>query len=223
MSDNRKIVNKKLSTSSRKWVERHISDSYVRLARKDGYVSRAAYKLIEMQKRFNLIKCGDVVLDLGAAPGSWSQIASTIVTKGGVVVALDLLPIKSQVHTLYVQGDCYDDAVFEKIFKEFALCTKEIGTGGFFANVILSDMSPNLSGCKTSDHLKCLALCERVIEIANKFLVRGGSVVMKFFQGSEQQKFLQTLGTLFHKIRLCKPEASRSESCEVYIVALNKR
>ncbi len=220
--DERKVENRTLSKSSRKWVERHISDPYVRLSRKDGYLSRAAYKLIEMQERFRLMKAGDIIVDLGASPGSWSQVASKIVAKHGMVVAVDLLPMKAQTACVFIQGNCKEDEIIEKIIQAVNSHKGQKYTEGGFANLILSDMSPNMSGCKNTDHLRCMNLCEAVLEISNKALIKGGAVVMKFLQGSEQKDFLQILKSRFQKVKLCKPEASRVESCEVYIIGLGK-
>jgi 23S rRNA (uridine2552-2'-O)-methyltransferase len=220
-----KVENRNLSKSSRKWVERHISDPYVHLARKDGYLSRAAYKLIEMQERFRIIKCANIVLDLGAAPGSWSQIVSKIVApKNGLVVSVDLLPMKAQYDACtFIQGDCKDEETIRQIASTVSDFHKEqLGKDAEFVNVILSDMSPNMSGCKSTDHFRCMLLCDQVISISNKVLIKGGSIVMKFLQGPEQKDFLQDLKSRFQKVKLCKPEASRVESYEVYIVALGK-
>jgi 23S rRNA (uridine2552-2'-O)-methyltransferase len=223
--DPRKIGNRQLSQSSRKWLERHISDPYVRLASKEGYLSRAAYKLIEMQKRFKVIKGGDVILDLGAAPGSWSQVASKIVSaKKGLVVALDLLPIKNQDFCIFVQGDCNEQSIIEKAIESVVeFYSGSISSSDSIVNVILSDMAPNMSGCKSIDHLRSVQLCERVVEISEQVLAKGGSMIMKFLQGVDQQHFLGKVQNAFRKVKLCKPDASRVESCEIYVVALNKK
>ncbi len=222
--DKRKIENRNLSKSSRKWVERHISDPYVHLSRKDGYLSRAAYKLLEMQERFHLIKGSDIVVDLGAAPGSWTQVVSKIVLPNkGLIVAVDLLPMQANLACTFIQGDCKDEKIIEKVILAISLFYNEQRMGGLgLANVILSDMSPNMSGCKSTDHLRCMILCEQVLSISERILTKGGAIVMKFLQGLEQKEFLQKLKDRFKKVKLCKPEASRVESCEVYIVALSK-
>jgi 23S rRNA (uridine2552-2'-O)-methyltransferase len=218
-----KIENKNLSKSSRKWVERHISDPYVHLSRKDGYLSRAAYKLLEMQERFRLIKGGDIVVDLGAAPGSWTQVVSKIVApKNGLIVAVDLLPMQAQPACTFIQGDCKEEEIIAKVIFTISSFYKERCGGVGLANIILSDMSPNMSGCKSTDHLRCMILCEQVLAISDQLLIRGGSIVMKFLQGLEQKEFIQKLKSKFQKVKLCKPEASRVESCEVYIVAFSK-
>ncbi len=223
--DPKKIANRKLSQSSRKWLERHISDPYVHLARKDRYLSRAAYKLIEMQERFHFIKGGDVVLDLGAAPGSWSQVASKIVSaKNGLVIALDLLPIKKQDFCIFIQGDCNDQSVIAKVMENVAAFYQDSMVGKKESvNLILSDIAPNMIGCKSTDHFRSVQLCERVFEISEEILVQGGSMIMKFLQGIDQQAFVKKIQSAFRKVKLCKPEASRVESYELYIVALNKK
>jgi 23S rRNA (uridine2552-2'-O)-methyltransferase len=208
----KKIVkNSNFSASSRRWMQRHITDPYVALAKKEGYRSRAAYKLLGIQAKFNLLKKGYRVLDLGSSPGSWSQVTSSIVTSSGAVVALDILPMKELSGVTFHQGDITKPETIELIesFSRF--------------NVILSDMSPNTTGFKSVDHLRSMDLCELVLESSNKLLLAGGAVVMKLLVGGDQAEFLTRVKSSFQKVKFHKPAASRSGSREVYLVAMQKR
>ncbi|QEK39840.1 RlmE family RNA methyltransferase [Candidatus Sneabacter namystus] len=214
------MKNKKrgITASSRRWVERHDSDLYVRLAKQDGYRSRAAYKLLDIQKSFSVINVDNVVLDLGSSPGSWSQVAINI-AKRGVVVAVDILPMKKLSGVYFYQNDCLSKAFGIKVQE---LLFDVTGQKNGCVDVILSDMSPNSSGFGDIDHVRSLLLCEACMKVAHDRLRKNGNLVMKCLQGAEQDNFISHIRTFFSKVTLFKPKASRKESREIYIVAQGK-
>lgn len=203
-------INKKpgtISASSRNWLERHINDPYVLKARKDGYRSRAAYKLLDIQAKFNLINLGHSVLDLGAAPGSWSQVLAKLAGKKGNVVAVDIAPMQEIEGVNVLQLDARD-LKFESSSK---------------FNSILSDMSPNTTGFRSVDHLKSMELCECVLELADELLLDGGSLIMKVLIGGQQDAMLKLLKDGFERVKFYKPMASRRESKEIYLIAIGRK
>jgi len=200
------------SASSTRWLERQLNDPYVRKAQMDGYRSRAAYKLIEMDERLGLIKPGMTVIDLGAAPGGWSQVAAD---KGArTVVALDLLTMDPVPGVTFLQMDFMDDGAPEALLSAI---------GGDEADVVLSDMAPNTTGHRNTDHLRIIALAEAAYDFAADVLKPGGAFVTKVFQGGAQNELLQRLKKDFEKVRHIKPPASRSDSSEQYVVATGFR
>jgi 23S rRNA (uridine2552-2'-O)-methyltransferase len=204
---------KNRSLSSSEWLRRQLNDEYVILSKKEGYRSRAAYKLIEINNKFSFLKLGQKIVDLGAAPGGWSQVASNIIGKNGKVIAIDLLDIPSIDNVDFIQGDfCSSDSV-EKLLS--MLNGK--------ANIILSDMAPNTTGHKTTDHLRIMDLCERVFEFAKTCLEIDGTLVIKIFQGGATSSVLSEIKKSFKDVKHFKPEASRKESSEVYLVARGYR
>lgn len=193
--------------SSKRWIERQMSDPYVRQAKTAGYRSRAAYKLQELQDRYPLIKKGDRVLDLGAAPGGWLQVAQEL--GASRVVGIDLLPIEPIAGALLFQGDVSSEADMKKVFDALEGAP----------NVVLSDMAANTTGHKQTDHLRTVALVELAIECALETLVRGGHFCSKVFQGGTSPELLDVLKSRFEDVRHAKPPASRTHSPEIYVVA----
>ncbi|MCF1184187.1 23S rRNA (uridine(2552)-2'-O)-methyltransferase RlmE [Marichromatium gracile] len=198
------------SKSSRRWLDRHVGDPFVKQAQQDGYRSRAAYKLLELQERDRLLAPGMRVVDLGAAPGSWSQVAARLVGKQGRVVALDLLPIDPLPGVEILQGDFREQAVLEQL--EAALEAAPL-------DVVLSDMAPNITGTAVVDQARVMYLVELALELAQARLKPGGALAVKVFQGSGFDDYLRTLRQSFSRVVTRKPKSSRSASREVYLVA----
>jgi 23S rRNA (uridine2552-2'-O)-methyltransferase len=190
---------------------RQLNDPYVRAARQQGYRSRAAFKLIELDDRFRLIRRGARVIDLGAAPGSWTQVA--LRRGAGRVVAIDLLPMDPVPPALFVQGD-FGDTMQQQELRQL------LGEG---ADLVLSDMAPNTTGHAATDHLRIVALAEQALDFALGVLAPGGAFVSKVFQGGAERPLLDLLKRRFAAVRHAKPPASRSESSELYIVATGLR
>jgi 23S rRNA (uridine2552-2'-O)-methyltransferase len=202
---------KRRKSSSTRWLERQLNDPYVREAKSQGYRSRAAFKLIEIDDRAGLIKRGMTVLDLGAAPGGWSQVA---MERGAEkVVALDLLPMDEIPGVTFLQMDFMDEDAPE------ALVTA-IGGG---VDIVLSDMAPNTTGHQQTDHLRIMALVDAAYDFATQVLKPGGTFVSKVFQGGAQSEVLTLMKKDFVKVRHIKPPASRKESAEQYVVATGFR
>ncbi|PQJ97416.1 RlmE family RNA methyltransferase [Chromatium okenii] len=198
------------SKSSRRWLDRHVNDPYVKQSLRDGYRSRAAYKLLEIQEKDRIFRSGIRVLDLGAAPGSWSQIASRLVGASGCVIALDLLLMEPLAGVTILQGDFREDTVLAQL-------RDLIGTQQL--DVVLSDMSPNITGTAVTDQARGVYLLELALELAQEQLKPGGTLVLKAFQGEGFDAFLRELRQHFRRVNSRKPHASRAESREVYLVA----
>ena len=199
-----------MAKSNKQWLRRHVTDHYVRKARDEGYRSRAAYKLIEFDQREKLFRPGSVVVDLGAAPGSWSQVAASKVKPDGKVIAVDLLEIAPISGVTVLRGD----------FREAGLLQ---ALEGKRADVILSDVLPNLSGIPNVDQARAAELSFAAMDFCQKALKSGGVFVLKAFQGEAFEEVLQRLKHDFGKVNVRKPEASRGESKETYVVARNPR
>jgi 23S rRNA (uridine2552-2'-O)-methyltransferase len=199
-----------MAKSSKEWLRRHVTDHYVRKAREEGYRSRAAYKLIELDQREKFLRRGAVVVDLGAAPGSWSQVAAGKVKPGGKVIAVDLLEIAPISGVTVLKGDFREAAVLEAL-------------EGRKADVILSDVLPNLSGIANVDQTRAAELTFAALDLCKKALKSDGVFVVKAFQGEAFNEVLQRLKHDFGKVNVRKPEASRGESKETYVVARNQR
>jgi len=192
---------------------REVQDHYFKLAKKDKYLSRAAYKLIEIDERRKVMRPGDRVLDCGCAPGSWLQVAARSVKPHGAVVGIDLQPITHRFDPIVkvVTGD------FTTTRPETLLELAGVPTRLF--DVVLSDMAPNTSGDPSSDHFRSVRLCESVIEVCPALLVEGGNLVMKVFEGTGYRDLVKRVEGMFDQARGFKPKASRSESVEMFIVA----
>ena len=192
------------------WMQEHVSDAYVKRARAEGMRSRAAYKLAQIAARDRLLKPGMIVVDLGAAPGGWSQVAAERVAPHGRVIAVDLLDLPTLRGVTVIRGDVRDVGVLTQL--EHAL-------GGQKIDLVLSDMAPNLSGITSTDQARALELAELALDFALKHLKPQGKFLVKSFQGAAFEGFLKNLHSRFRTVAVRKPEASRSRSSEVYLLA----
>ncbi|MCC6718867.1 MAG: RlmE family RNA methyltransferase [Acetobacteraceae bacterium] len=199
------------TTASQEWLKRQLNDPYVAAAQAQGWRSRAAFKLIEMDDRYHLIRPGMRVLDLGAAPGGWSQVATK--RGAGQVVALDLLPVDPIPGVTMLQGDFNDDDMPARL----------MALMGGPPDLVLSDMAPNTTGHNATDHLRIIALAELALEFAMKVLAPGGAFVAKVFQGGSEKAMLAPMKLAFATVRHAKPPASRKESSELYVIATGFR
>ncbi len=204
------MVNKNRSVSSNRWLKEHYKDQYVQQAQAKGLRSRAWFKLAEIQQRDKLFTSGMNIVDLGAAPGSWSQYVVTQISGIGRVIACDILPIDPIIGVDFLQGDIREELIFKSLF---ALIDKSK------IKVVMSDMAPNISGIPSIDIPKAMYLVELALEICRDILTPGGSFVVKVFQGEGFEECLRKISSLFTKIKIRKPNASRLYSREVYIVA----
>ncbi len=195
--------------SSRRWLDRHFSDAYVKRAQQEGYRSRAAYKLLEIQERDRVLRPGMAVVDLGAAPGGWSQVARRLVGQGGQVFALDILPMEPIADVTFLLGDFREDAVLDQL---------QAALAGTAIDLVLSDMAPNVSGLAAVDQPRAAYLCELALDLAGKVLKPKGAMVVKAFQGEGFDAYLRQMREVFTHVLTRKPEASRSQSREVYLV-----
>ena len=196
--------------SSRRWMHEHLSDEFVKKAQKEGYRSRAVYKLLEIIEKNNTIQNGDKVLDLGAAPGGWSQVAAKFVGNKGKVIASDILPIEEITGVTFLQGDFTQQSVYDDLLEL---------TDGARVNVVLSDMAPNMSGQLSVDQPKSMHLADLAIDMAIKTLDTNGSFIVKVFQGEGFDAYVQNVRSSFKKVSVIKPKASRPRSKEVYLLA----
>ncbi|HKE97210.1 MAG TPA: 23S rRNA (uridine(2552)-2'-O)-methyltransferase RlmE [Povalibacter sp.] len=198
------------SKSSHRWMQEHVNDPYVKQAQKDGYRSRASYKLIELNEKDRLIRPGMLVLDLGSAPGGWSQVAGKLVGEKGRVLATDILPMDPVRNVDFIQGDFTEESVFNQILESL---------GGKQPDLIISDIAPNISGIDSADQASSMYLVELALDMVRRVLKPKGNFVAKVFQGSGSDAYLKELRTSFEKVSIRKPAASRSRSREVYVVA----
>ena len=192
------------------WMQEHVADAYVKRARAEGRRSRAAYKLDEIAARDRLLRPGMVVVDLGAAPGGWTQVAAARVAPRGKVIALDLLEMAPVPGVVFLRGDFHDDTVVAEL---------ERALGGQPVDLVLSDMAPNLSGIAATDQARAVELAELALDFVLKHLKPQGNFLVKVFQGAGFDEFLKTLRSRFQAVAVRKPEASRSRSSEVYLLA----
>jgi 23S rRNA (uridine2552-2'-O)-methyltransferase len=200
----------KKSHSSKQWLRRHVNDPYVQRSKKEGYRSRSAYKLTEIDERDKVLGRGMLVVDLGAAPGGWSQVAARRVGAQGRVVAIDLLPVEAIAGVTVLQADFASEA---------GLAAVEESLAGRKADVVLSDMAPNLSGIAVSDQARCMELAEIARDFAQLHLKAEGVFIVKVFQGAGYDEYLRSLRSAFRKVVVRKPASSRGESAEQYLVA----
>ena len=200
----------KKKSSSKAWLKEHRDDPYVQQAQREGYRSRACYKLLELQEKDRLIKPGMTVVDLGSAPGGWSQVAVELVGHRGRVVASDILPMDNLAGVEFIQGDFTEDVVFEQILEAI---------GGEPVDLVVSDMAPNMSGMAAVDQPKSMYLVELALDMAQRVLAPGGSFVAKVFQGEGFDQLFRETRDAFDKVLTRKPKASRPRSREVYLVA----
>ena len=207
-----KTANKR-SLSSQKWLERQLNDPYVARAKREGYRSRAAFKLLEIDEKYKILKAGQRVVDLGAAPGGWSQIAAKVVGPKGKVVGIDLLPIDPMAGVEFIELDFLDDSAPGQLIEML----------GGPADVVMSDMAANTTGHKKTDHLRIIGLAEAAIYFAREILAPGGAFVAKVFQGGTENQLLADLKRDFAVVRHVKPAASRTDSAELYVLATGFR
>ncbi|PKM37804.1 MAG: 23S rRNA (uridine(2552)-2'-O)-methyltransferase RlmE [Gammaproteobacteria bacterium HGW-Gammaproteobacteria-10] len=197
------------SKSSSRWLQEHFHDEYVKMAQAQGWRSRAVFKLIEIQEKDSIIKPGMNVVDLGAAPGGWSQYARRIIGKKNKIIALDILPMEPLENVDFIQGDFRELAVLEQLQTVLA---------GATVDLVMSDMAPNITGNKGVDQPNSMYLCELALDTARAILTRGGSFLVKVFQGEGYESFLKDTRQSFSSVAIRKPKASRPRSNEVYIL-----
>jgi len=203
----------KPTKTSKQWMREHINDPYVQQAQKDGYRSRAAYKLLEIDERDHLLKAGMVVVDLGATPGGWSQVVANKVGDKGKVIALDLLPLVPIPRVDFILGDFREDSVLAQL--EEKLGGKQIG-------IVISDMAPNISGIDLSDQARSIYLAELALEFAVQHLKPGGAFLVKVFHGVGFEDYVKVMRKHFARVVSRKPKASRDRSNEVYMLGIDK-
>lgn len=200
----------KKRSSSKAWLKEHREDPYVQQALREGYRSRACYKLLELQGKDRLLRQGMTVLDLGSAPGGWSQVAAASVGDSGIVIATDILPMESLAGVTFIEGDFTEDDVFQQIIAAL---------GGRTADLVMSDMAPNMSGVNAVDQPRAIYLAELALDMARQVLAPEGAFVAKLFHGEGFDAIYQLARTSFLKVLTRKPQASRARSREVYMVA----
>lgn len=210
----RNMPSKARSKSSAGWLQEHFNDPFVKQSQIDGFRSRASYKLLELTERDQLFRKGDRVLDLGAAPGGWSQVAAECVGPQGQVIASDILPMSALPGVTFVQGDFTEQVVYDEILSAL---------GGYPLDLVISDMAPNMSGVASIDQPAGMALVELALDMARSTLKPGGHLVMKLFQGAGTDALIQEARTAFEQVLIRKPQASRARSKEVYLVAKQLR
>ena len=196
--------------SSANWLSRHVNDPFVKQAQRDGYRSRSAYKLIELNEKDKLIRPGMRVMDLGSAPGGWSQVAGKLVGAKGRVLATDILPMGELKNVDFIQGDFTEEAIVQQVLDWL---------GGEKFDLIISDIAPNISGIESADQGRSIWFLELALDTVRKTLKPRGNFVAKMFQGSGSDEYLKELRKYFVKVAIRKPEASRKKSREVYLVA----
>lgn len=196
--------------SSRRWLKEHFSDIYVKQAQQSGFRSRAVFKLIEINKRDHLFKPGMIVVDVGAAPGGWAQLVSSLIKPTGRVIAVDLLPMEPINSVEFIQGDFSDENILNKLQEQLALDQ---------VDWVISDMAPNMSGNESIDVPRSMYLAESVLDFSLKVLNQTGGVLIKLFQGEGFDTLVNELKQRFKTVALRKPKASRGRSREIYILA----
>jgi len=202
------------SKSSRRWLAEHFDDQYVKKAQQQGLRSRAAFKLMELNDKYQLLRKGMRVVDLGSAPGSWTQVVQRALGDTGQIVALDILPMEPLENVCFIEGDFTEDeplALLEEAMK------------GHFADLVLSDMAPNMSGMGAVDQPRAMYLAELALAFAEKWLKPGGSFVVKVFHGEGFDGFVKEVRSMFEKVQIKKPSASRPRSREVYILGHRRK
>ena len=209
-----KVESNKKNKTNKAWITEHVNDAYVQRARAEGWRSRAAFKLTEVDDKDKLLRPGMTVVDLGSAPGSWSQVAARRVAPGGRLIALDLLPMDALHGVQFIQGDFRDDEVLQALAK--ALDGRQV-------DLVLSDMAPNMSGIAVVDQARVMLLAELTLEFCGQHLKPGGDMLVKVFQGDGFMELRKALQLQFDSLQMRKPAASRNRSAEIYLLARNKK
>ena len=202
------------SKSSARWLREHFSDEYVKRAQREGYRSRAVYKLLEIHEKDRLLRPGMTVVDLGAAPGGWSQLTARQVGERGIVIALDILPMEPLPGVEFIEGDFRESEILERLLATLA---------GRSVDLVLSDIAPNTSGVKAVDQPRGMYLAELALDFARQCLRPGGDLLVKAFQGEGFDAFFKDLRAAFMTVSPRKPQASRARSAEQYLLARNYR
>ncbi|MDU8360424.1 23S rRNA (uridine(2552)-2'-O)-methyltransferase RlmE [Pseudomonas syringae group sp. J309-1] len=197
------------SKTSHNWLKEHFDDKYVKMAQKDGYRSRASYKLLEIQEKDKIIRPGMTVIDLGAAPGGWSQVTSRLIGGHGRLIASDILEMDSIPDVTFIQGDFTEDAVLAQILE---------AVGNTQVDLVISDMAPNMSGLSAVDMPRAMFLCELALDLAGRVLRPGGDFLIKVFQGEGFDMYHKDIRKLFDKVQMRKPSSSRDRSREQYLL-----
>lgn len=198
------------SKSSQRWLKEHFNDPYVKLAHQRGYRSRAVFKLLEIQEKDNIIKPGMTIVDLGSAPGGWSEIASELIGDKGQIFALDILPMDPIPRVTFIQGDFTELEIFEKLVH--LIDNRKV-------DLVISDIAPNISGMNEVDQPRAMYVAELAADFATNTLKQGGVFLVKVFQGEGFDNFLKTVRQNYSKVQIRKPKSSRARSKEVYILA----
>ena len=199
------------SKSSKRWLNEHFDDHYVKMAQQQGLRSRSAFKLIELQEKYQLIRPGMTVVDLGAAPGGWCQVVKPLLGKSGRVIALDILEMEPLHGVVFIQGDFTEDEPLQELEAELQ---------GEKVDLVLSDMAPNMSGMAAIDQARAMYLAELALEFVRMHLKPGGDYVVKLFQGTDFDGYVRLVRSMFEKVQVRKPKASRPRSREVYLLSL---
>ena len=198
------------SKTSQNWLREHFNDPYVKMAQKDGYRSRASYKLLEIQEKDRILRPGNTVIDLGAAPGGWSQVTSRVLGDKGRLIASDILEMDSIPDVTFIQGDFTEESVLAQILE---------AVGNHPVDLVISDMAPNMSGVKMADQARAMYLCELALDLAGQVLRPGGDFLIKIFQGEGFDLYHKQVRTMFDKVQMRKPLSSRDRSREQYLLA----
>ena len=198
------------SKSSQRWLNEHFNDPYVKMAHKDGYRSRASYKLLEVQEKDRILRPGMTVIDLGSTPGGWSQVTSRLIGDKGTLIASDILPMDAIADVTFIQGDFTEDKVFNEIIA---------AVGNKPVDLVISDMAPNMSGIRTADQASAMYLCELALDLASKVLRPGGDFLIKVFHGEGFDEYLRDVRSRFERVQMRKPRSSRDRSREQYLLA----
>ena len=202
------------SKSSKRWLSEHFDDPFVKMAQQQGLRSRSAFKLIELQEKYQLIKPGMTVVDLGAAPGGWCQVVRPLVAESGRVLGLDILEMEPIAGVDFIHGDFTEDEPLQQL---------EAALDGRKVDLVLSDMAPNMSGMAAIDQAKAMYLAELALEFVKEHLKHGGDYVVKLFQGADFDGYVREVRSLFEKVQVRKPKASRPRSREVYLLARGRK
>ena len=204
----------KRSRTKNNWIKEHLADEYVKKSKIDGFRSRAAYKFLQLNEKHSLLTSSDRVVDLGSAPGSWSQAVSTLLNDTGHIIAIDLLPMTAVPKTSFIQGDFTDNTIYEKL--QDALNNNPV-------DLVISDMAPNISGIKGMDQARISNLNELTLDFAHDWLKPMGNMMVKTFMGSGFDDFIKQVRASFAKTIIEKPDSSRDRSSELFIIGLKKR